>query len=224
MLASHLVAGRTNPESLRPEWIAVRREADPVSTLEEAIVSGDLGGVLDRLAPAYPDYARLRAARARDERIALDGGWPTVPDGPKLELDMVGDRVRLLRDRLRITGDIETQERWRWLPQDLGDRYLIVNIPNFELDLVEDGRVTMNMRAVVGRRYRRTPVFSDRMTYLVLNPRWNVPSSIATQDILPKLRTDPNYLTSQNMKVFRDWGADPREFRHIIRSLTDSEF
>lgn len=262
MLASHLVAGRTDPESLRSEWIAVRREANPIRRLNEALESG-VAPVLESLAPAYPDYARLRKARNRYEEIARAGGWPTVPEGPGLETGVSDERVRTLRERLRMVGDLDSastspvfdedlrtavvkfqtrhgldadgvvgprtldalnvtardrmrqievnMERWRWLPQDLGARYLIVNIPNFDLNLVEDGEVIMNMRAVVGRPYRRTPVFSDRMTYLVLNPRWNVPPSIATADILPKLRTDPTYLASQNMKLFRGWGADQRE-------------
>lgn len=262
MLASHLVAGRTDPESLRAEWIAVRRDANPIRRLEEAVASRDVGATLDSLVPPYPEYERLKDARARYERIALGGGWPTVPEGSKLELGVTDDRVRVLRARLRATGSsitggspvydaelrdavVEFQrrhgldadgvvgpatlaalnvaardrvrqieinlERWRWLPQDLGNRYIIVNIANFELDLVEDGQVTMNMRAVVGRTYRRTPVFSDRMTYVVLNPSWNVPASIATADILPKLRTDPTYLAGQNMKLFNGWGADQRE-------------
>ena len=102
-------------------------------------------------------------------------------------------------------------ERWRWLPQDLGRHYILLNIANFELAVVDDSRVTLNMRTVVGRTYRRTPVFSDRVTYMVLNPRWSVPYNIATQDILPKLKADPNYLANMNMKLFEGWGADRRE-------------
>lgn len=102
-------------------------------------------------------------------------------------------------------------ERWRWLPQDLGERHILVNIANFELDVVEAGRTAMTMRVVVGRDYRRTPVFSDRMTYLVLSPYWYVPSSIAVKDKLPLIRKDPGYLAGQSMKVFQGWGAEMRE-------------
>lgn len=266
MLASHLVAGRTDPESLRAEWVAVRRDADPVARLRQVINTGDVEGVLSGLAPQYLDYDRLRRARAGYAQIAESGGWPTVPDGGKLERGTSNSRLVALRRRLVATGDLSARtplsddfdggleaaviafqrrhgldadgvvgpatlaalnvsasdrvrqidvnlERWRWLPQDLGARYILVNIANFEMDLVEDGQVTMNMRAVVGRPYRRTPVFSDRLTYLVLNPRWSVPTGIATADILPKLRSDPNYLANQNMKVFQGWGADQRELR-----------
>jgi len=94
-------------------------------------------------------------------------------------------------------------ERWRWLPQELGERYLIVNIANFELDVVEAGRTVLTMRVVAGRPYRRTPVFSDQMTYLVFNPYWHVPRNLAVQDILPQIQSDTTYLGRQGMRVFR---------------------
>jgi murein L,D-transpeptidase YcbB/YkuD len=94
-------------------------------------------------------------------------------------------------------------ERWRWLPQELGERYLIVNIANFELDVVEAGRTVLTMRVVAGRPYRRTPVFSDEMTYLVFNPYWHVPRNLAVQDILPQIQSDTTYLARQRMRVFR---------------------
>ncbi len=102
-------------------------------------------------------------------------------------------------------------ERWRWLPQDLGKRYVLVNIANFELEVVDSGQSVMTMRVVVGKNYRRTPVFSDNITYLVLNPHWNVPPSLAIQDMLPQLRKDPNYLAEKNIRVFQGWGGEAKE-------------
>ena len=98
-------------------------------------------------------------------------------------------------------------ERWRWLPRSLGDRFIRVNIANFEMDLFEAGEHIMNMRVMVGKDYRRTPVFSDVMTYLVINPYWNVPPKLATQDKLPLIKKDPAYLADQRMRVFSGWGA-----------------
>lgn len=94
-------------------------------------------------------------------------------------------------------------ERWRWLPSDLGDPYIIVNIAGFELDVIEAGAQALTMRVVVGRPYRRTPVFSDQITYLVLNPSWHVPRHLAVQDVLPQIKKDPGYLQRQRMRVFR---------------------
>jgi L,D-transpeptidase YcbB len=95
-------------------------------------------------------------------------------------------------------------ERWRWLPRELGDRYILVNTANFTLDVVEHGQPVLAMRVVVGRPARRTPFFSADMTYLVLNPHWYVPPTIAIQDKLPLIRRDPGYVARQNFKLFRD--------------------
>ncbi len=96
-------------------------------------------------------------------------------------------------------------ERWRWLPLDFGQRYILVNIAEFELDVVADDQPMSMMRVVVGRRFRRTPVFTGTLTYLVLNPYWNVPHRIAARDILPKIQQDAGYLDRLGMRVFASW-------------------
>jgi murein L,D-transpeptidase YcbB/YkuD len=102
-------------------------------------------------------------------------------------------------------------ERWRWLPKDLGDRYIQVNIAAFDLYVFEAGRRIMSMRAITGRDYRRTPVFSDLMTYLVICPFWNVPPTLAVQDKLPLIKKTPGYLAEQKIKVLSGWGAETVE-------------
>lgn len=102
-------------------------------------------------------------------------------------------------------------ERWRWLPTELGRRHVIVNAANFELDLVEDGEEVFTSRVVVGKPFRRTPVFSDRITYVVLSPYWHVPHSLAIQDQVPLQRRDPAYFGRVGMRVFRGWGDDAAE-------------
>lgn len=102
-------------------------------------------------------------------------------------------------------------ERWRWLPADLGRRHVIVNSANFELDLVEDGREVFTSRVMVGRPYRRTPVFSDRIAYLVLNPYWNVPQTLAVQDQVPAQKRDREYFQRVGMRIFDGWGEDAAE-------------
>lgn len=102
-------------------------------------------------------------------------------------------------------------ERWRWLPLDLGERYILVNIPDFRLELVENSRPVLTMRVVVGRPFRRTPVFSDTMRYLVLNPFWDVPHKLAVEDKLPEIQKDPTYLSRLGVRVFEGWGTTGRE-------------
>ncbi|MEJ2206100.1 MAG: L,D-transpeptidase family protein, partial [Gemmatimonadota bacterium] len=92
-------------------------------------------------------------------------------------------------------------ERWRWLPEDLGERHVEVNIAAFQLQVVERGHVVQSHRVVVGRQYRQTPMFTGAMTYLVFSPYWHVPPSIAAIDKLPVVREDPGYLRAQHMVV-----------------------
>lgn len=130
------------------------------------------------------------------------------PDG------VVGPRTRSAMNvsvEVRIRQIELNLERWRWLPHDLGDRYIVVNTADFSLSVVENDLDVLKMRVVVGRPARRTPVFSSQMSYLVFNPYWNVPRIIAVEDILPKLMTDAQYLTRKHIRVFSNLSGAPRE-------------
>jgi murein L,D-transpeptidase YcbB/YkuD len=101
-------------------------------------------------------------------------------------------------------------ERWRWIPGHLGSRYLYVNIPAFELHAFEGGREIFSMPVVVGEVYEEsaTPVFSDTMEYVVFNPYWNVPESIAETEIVPQAREDRSYLARNEYEVVTSWSDD----------------
>lgn len=92
-------------------------------------------------------------------------------------------------------------ERRRWLPKPTPPRYLEVNIADFTLKLVEDGRTAMDMAVIVGTEYRKTPVFFGTMTYLELAPYWHVPPTILREDKLPLIRKDPGYLAQKNFEI-----------------------
>ena len=97
-------------------------------------------------------------------------------------------------------------ERWRWYPRDLGEHYILINVANFRLAVVKDGDTVRTHRVVAGSRTRQTPTFSDTIQYIVINPEWHIPSSIATQEVIPQASKDPNYLNSRNMKVYANDG------------------
>jgi murein L,D-transpeptidase YcbB/YkuD len=92
-------------------------------------------------------------------------------------------------------------ERWRWLPRDLGDPHVLVNIPQMRLDVREHGNTRLSMRVVVGKEDTPTPIFNHRMTYLVFAPYWNVPDEIAQKETLPAILKDPGFLDRSNMEV-----------------------
>jgi L,D-transpeptidase YcbB len=102
-------------------------------------------------------------------------------------------------------------ERLRWILGNLEQRSIVVNIADFKLHVVENGRSILSMKVVVGKPYQSTPIFTAKMTYLVINPSWNVPESIARKEILEKIRNDPHYLAKQNIKVLRGQGSYAEE-------------
>lgn len=93
-------------------------------------------------------------------------------------------------------------ERRRWMDDDLGGDHVFVNVAAQEMKVVRDNQTVHSARLVVGKPYTRTPVFSERMKYIVLNPYWNVPPSIANGEYLPKLKKDPGYLRRQGIRIF----------------------
>jgi murein L,D-transpeptidase YcbB/YkuD len=111
----------------------------------------------------------------------------------------------------RIRQIVLNMERLRWLPEDIERRYILVNIANFELEVLEADRVIMNMAIVVGKQNQRTSVFSGKMTYIELNPYWNIPQTIAVKEILPKIKKDPTYLAQKRIKVIEYWRRQERE-------------
>ena len=116
----------------------------------------------------------------------------------------------------RIEQIMINMERWRWIPKrmvpkSLDQKYVWVNIPEFKLYIYEDPnndpeaereyKEVMNMRVIVGKTMHSTPIFSDKLEYVVLAPYWNVPNSIVANEIKPAMLKNPNYLASQNMEV-----------------------
>jgi len=110
------------------------------------------------------------------------------------------------------TRQIElNMERLRWILGNVEQRSIVVNIANFQLDVMENGKSILTMKVVVGKPYRRTPVFTAKMTHIVINPPWNIPDRIAREEILKKIKNDPHYLAEQNIKVLRGRGSQQEE-------------
>jgi murein L,D-transpeptidase YcbB/YkuD len=117
---------------------------------------------------------------------------------------IVGPRTRAALNvpvAARIAQIRRALERWRWLPHDLGERYILVNIPGFELTVIERGRAVLGMRAILGALEQPTPSFAAQLRALVINPYWNVPARIAREELLPLQRRDPRYFAAHGFKV-----------------------
>lgn len=112
--------------------------------------------------------------------------------------------------RARIKTMELNMERRRWMEDDLGDKYIFVNLADFWLKVVDGPKTIHTAHVVVGKTYHRTPVFSENMKYIVMNPYWNVPRSIAVNEYLPKLQRDPGVLARQNISLISQSGTvDP---------------
>lgn len=184
---------------------------------EEVADDGESGAGTDILAAAGPvgraviDFPALAVAYEGDLVAALlhfqrrHGLEPDGVVGPKTLAALnisLADRIRQVELNL---------ERWRWLPADLGRRYVLVNIAGQDYRLVEDGVEQLYGRTIVGQAYRSTPVFSDEIEYLVFNPTWTVPRRLAVEDKLPKILEDPDFLHREGFKVYAGWGKDAEE-------------
>ena len=253
--AGDLHRGRLPPHAIAEEFALVPAAMDLPAAAAAALAAPDLSAFLAGLAPAGERYRRLREALRLSRAHERAGGWPKVPEGPKLEPGMKDPVVKALRRRLAATGELDRKqpggseydrplrlavqrfqerhgltadgvigsmtyaalnvgaaervtavlanmERERWMPEDLGKRYVLVNIPGFTLTAVEDGKATLEMPVIVGTKVRRTPIFASQITSLIWNPTWSVPRKLAREDILPKLRANPGYLADLNIVLY----------------------
>jgi len=96
---------------------------------------------------------------------------------------------------------IANMERWRWMPRDLGKTYVIVNLADFTLRVIDDGKQVWVTKIVDGKPSTPTPIMTAEMKYITVNPTWNVPDSIAAKEYIPLLRQDPTVLTRAGLVV-----------------------
>ena len=152
LVSSDLALGHVKKVA-RVDWFLVDHDLDAAkqdALLRSALASHQMTAALNNLLPTHPQYGALKAALA------------ATP---------ASDEIR--RDHIRLNMD-----RWRWLPRDLGDKYIIVNVPGFHATLVEDGVNRWKQRAIAGKLSTPTPELSATATGVILNPWWEVPKSI----------------------------------------------
>jgi murein L,D-transpeptidase YcbB/YkuD len=116
----------------------------------------------------------------------------------------VSPEVRVLQIRTNM-------QRWAQLSNELQGRYILVNIPEFELHLMDNDSEVLNMRVIVGKPSRQTPELTSQITRIVFNPKWNVPAMIAKNDIVPKVIENPSYLNSEGIRIFNSDQSDSYE-------------
>lgn len=118
-----------------------------------------------------------------------------------------------------------TMERWRWMPEDLGPEYFMVNIPGFDIRRYSSGELLMKEKVIVGLKTNPTPCFLDTMAYMIFNPYWNIPKSIAKAELAPQVLADNSYFELSDIKVFKDnKEVDPKKVDWKTADFTNYNF
>ena len=102
---------------------------------------------------------------------------------------------------------VSNMERWRWYPRDLGNAHVVVNLPDFTLKVMHNGGQVWTTRIVIGKPSMATPLLSETMKYLTVNPTWTVPQSIVRNEYLPALAQDPTVLDRMGLRVSYSGGG-----------------
>jgi murein L,D-transpeptidase YcbB/YkuD len=183
-LGRDVAVGRVSPASIDARWKLRRTPPDLAGALQQA-TGGSLDGWLDVVRPVHPEYAALEKALSNLQPQA----------GSEAGDDDAARRIAL------------NLERWRWVPDDMGDRHILVNVPAFHMAVREHGHAALEMKVIVGKTDKATPIFSAPMKEIVFSPYWNVPDSIAEGETAPAAARDPGFLSRNNIEVLRRGGG-----------------
>jgi L,D-transpeptidase YcbB len=174
--------------------------ADPAQVLAQVSSAENVEEVLASFEPQHPGFKALQAQLAR-ELSAPDSR--KIASQPGIESSKKHDKTDTALPRSDLTGTlIANLERWRWLPRDLGNAYVMVNVPDYTLSVTQSGKPIWRTKIVVGKPGDlATPLLSETMQYLTINPTWNVPPSIIRNEYLPALQRNPGALNRIGLKV-----------------------
>jgi murein L,D-transpeptidase YcbB/YkuD len=214
--AEQASGSRLSPYRLSPIFAADSQIVDPAEALAETAAASDPGARLAAFNPPQKGYRSLREAlwRVNEGGRGVRNRDPTendlgaaISDGPVLDDPVLGAadgvkkapgrrRAALASAATRLLRELHARERaailanmemWRWEPRDMGERRIEVNIPDYSVAVMEGDSILMSSRVVVGKPDTPTPVFSDRMRYVLINPTWEVPDSIVRKEMLSRL-------------------------------------
>jgi murein L,D-transpeptidase YcbB/YkuD len=175
--------GRIDPQSLSKNLDPTLALPDPSEVIQSISTRTDQAMYLRSFQPDQPQFEALRR-----KLIELRGG----------------DRnsKKTTANNGTIGAVLVNMERWRWLPNDLGPFYVNVNVPEFMLRVIDEGKVIHTARVVVGKRDKQTPIFSKEMQEVVFNPVWNVPTSVKTEEILPFVTSGGGFFGGYSTAIF----------------------
>ncbi|HEY1361768.1 MAG TPA: L,D-transpeptidase family protein [Xanthobacteraceae bacterium] len=184
--ARHLQAGRFHYTRVSRNIELPQQPPEPADILSTVAGAADAGNALEAFSPRHEPYRRLKEALAQLRAKAGPGK---------------GDVSR------QIETVIANMERWRWYPRDLGEAHVLVNQPDFTLKVMHNGAQVWTTRIVIGKPSMPTPLLSETMKYITVNPTWHVPPSIVHNEYLPALAQDPTVLDRMGLRVSYSGGS-----------------
>lgn len=234
---SQLLPGYRNYMKLKEELVFFRSiETDewPRLSVSKSLKPGDVSLVIPKIRKRL---ALLNYPIADTMLVLFDSDLENVMKMFQRRHGLNDDGVigKLTVDAMNISPSQRAEmirvnmERLRWLPVDAPEKFILVNIANYEMDVLDGRDTLLNSRAIVGKNYRKTPAFAANMTYLVFSPTWVVPPGILNKDVIPAVQKDIGYLAKKNMKVLTfegkevdpttiDWSKQGRKnFPYMVR-------
>ncbi len=169
------------------------------SLRERLRATGDYGGCSESDEEDRYDKCLQDAVKHFQKRNGLKADAVVGPATVNALNVPVGDRITTIRLNL---------DRIKWLSARNGKRHIIINIPDFKLYFEEDGKLIQSMRVITGKPNHPTPIFSNTVEYIVLNPYWNIPKSIIQKEMIPKLMKNHNAMAKAGVEIHAGWGKD----------------
>ena len=194
--------GRLHPYSISASEKAAGPAGQPVALLRNGLLRHTAPAAMVAGQPRNREYRSLQQALVR---------WLATPDS------LAGSPARYQQVAVNL-------ERWRWEAFAPDSDYVLVNVPAYELQVVAAGVVERRHRVIVGKPATTTPTLSSSIRYFTLAPGWHVPRSIATKEMLPRIRQDVRYLERNNLAVYNDRGQQLNAARINWRMVTTQRF
>jgi murein L,D-transpeptidase YcbB/YkuD len=184
--ARHVQAGRFSYTRVSRNIELPQAPPEPADILSNVADATDAGKALDLYSPQNEPYRRLKAMLA------------------ELRGKSTGAKGEASR---QIETIVANMERWRWYPRDLGNSHVLVNQPDFTLKVMHNGGQVWTTRVVIGKPSMATPLLSETMKFITVNPTWTVPQSIVRNEYLPALAQDPTVLERMGLRVSYNGGG-----------------
>ncbi len=179
-------------DEFKSDYVVYKQRVDDRKILNALRAGADIDAILAPYIPPYREFERLSQLYRRAVR-AVRKGAPILSAEAMRTLRLNIERVKLMKPVSNLRS------------------YVLVNIPEFKVRVIEENKTVLSMPVIVGKRRLQTPIFGEFMQEIVVNPQWNVPDSIARKEVIPKLLKDPNYLKRNRLVIRKEYRLDSSE-------------